>query len=345
MSPRNTWALYLALCLAIHAPAWADAKSWAECADIPEDAVRLRCYDSLAHTARTPPSTEVVVISPVVEPKTISVPGAQASALSKRWELEPESKQGIWSFRAHKPNYFLLGRYTDRVNRKPYDVFFTAIKDENLGLDATEAKFQLSFKLKAAEDLFGGNADLWLGYTQRNHWQVYNSNISAPFRETNYEPEVFLTFPVRHGFLGLTGRFVNLGLVHQSNGQGRLLSRSWNRAYAQFGFERGDNFSLLLKPWYRIKENYVVDDNPDITDYMGDFEMVANYRLGTHSFTALGRSNFGLDRGYMQLDWSFPVYQNLKGYIQLTTGYGESLIDYNHRQTTFGFGFMLTDWL
>lgn len=317
-----------------------------ECAAVAEEDARLRCFEALARSVRATRSADVVAITPAGDAGTSGKPdGRQVTPLSERWELEPASKKGVWSFRAHKPNYFLLGRYTDSVNMKPYDVYFNAVGDPGLGIDETESKFQMSFKLKAMEDLFGTGSDLWLGYTQQNHWQVYNGDISAPFRETNYEPEVFVTIPARYDFLGLTGRFVNLGFVHQSNGQSYVLSRSWNRVYAQFGFEYGDKFNLLIKPWHRIEEDAKDDDNPNITDYMGDFEVVASYKLGRHTLSALARSGFDFERGFLQLDWSFPLYQNLKGYVQATTGYGESLIDYDHDQNTIGVGVLLTDWM
>jgi phospholipase A1/A2 len=258
--------------------------------------------------------------------------------------VAPDDKRGVWSLRAHKPNYFLLGRYSDSVNQKPYDRYFSQINDPDKEISDTESKFQLSFKVKALENLFDKNVDFWFGYTQQNSWQVYNKDISSPFRETNYEPEVFVSIPTDYEVLGLKGRFVNVGLVHQSNGRSGELSRSWNRVYAQFGFEYKDNFSLLLKPWYRIPESEKDDDNEDITDYMGNFEAVATYRHGKHSLTALGRTSFKTGHGFLQLDYSYPLYDKLRGYVQFTTGYGETLIDYNHSQNTLGLGIMLTDW-
>lgn len=50
--------------------------------------------------------------------------------------------------------------------------------------------------------------------------------------------------PANLDVLGLRMRFLNLGLVHESNGQTPTLSRSWNRAYVQAEFERG-NFTLM----------------------------------------------------------------------------------------------------
>ena len=155
---------------------------------------------------------------------------------------------------------------------------------------------------------------------------------------------MFATIPARFEFLGLTGRMVNVGFVHQSNGQSDPRSRSWNRVYAQVGFERGP-FTLLVRPWLRLNEK-TDDDNPDIMDYVGRADALAAWSWGERTVSLLLRNSLRDDwRGYAQLDYSFPVIGNLKGYVQVSTGYGESLIDYNHRQTTVGLGVMVIDVL
>ena len=114
---------------------------------------------------------------------------------------------------------------------------------------------------------------------------------------------------------------------------------------ANFGFERG-RFSLLLKTWYRIPESAKDDDNPNIEKYLGYGEIWAYYFLKKHRFGLMLRNNFSFhtNRGALQAEWSFPIYEWVNGYVQYFVGYGESLLDYNHTVNRIGIGFIVADW-
>jgi phospholipase A1 len=184
---------------------------------------------------------------------------------------------------------------------------------------------------------------VWAGYTQQSQWQVYNDDVSRPFRETNYMPELLVSY--RPG-LELGGGFrwqlLNFGYNHQSNGRTDTISRSWDRIVATFGFER-ENLALLAKVWYPF--NYQ-EDNPDITDFYGYGSLTAIYKWRDHSFSLMGRGNISKGKGAAQLTWMSPRFLGpLRGYVQAFTGYGESLIDYNWNQSTIGIGIALNDAL
>lgn len=319
------------------------------CAEIAEDHVRLECYDTLSRRNSTGPTTEPLE-QLGAPPAPVATAGVRPTLLSERWELEPKTKQGTWLIRPYEPLFVLPVRYSDRPNHSPQSPSRPA--PFPVPLKNIEIEFQLSMKLKVAEDLFGSRADLWFAYTQQSQWQAYNStsanttlgklSTSNLFRETDYNPQMFVTFPTHYNLAGLAGRFINVGLWHQSNGSAGPASRSWNRFYAQFGFERGD-FVLYVRPWLRIPEPASDDDNHNITRYEGNLEVTGIYKWRQQEFSVLGR----LNRGHYALQgtWDFPIKGRLKGYVKATSGYGETLIDYNWRQNTIGVGVLLVDWL
>ena len=209
-----------------------------------------------------------------------------------------------------------------------------------------EVKFQFSFKLLMWDNMFRGNGDLFFAYTQCSWWQLYDQASSSPFRETNYEPEVFVKFDTDFNVFGLRNRLFVIGLNHESNGRGGVLSRSWNRIYVDFIAERG-NLVIGLKPWYRLPEDKEDDDNPNIEKYMGYGELFGAYRMKGHVFSFMLRNNLRRDenKGAVELGWSYPIAQNLRVYVQYFNGYGESLVDYNDYSNRIGAGVMLFDWI
>jgi len=271
--------------------------------------------------------------------------GDQPAVVSDRLEQDRKHVLQPFTLMAHKPNYFLAAAY----NSKGYTpgLFREQYRDPSVELDDTEAQFQISLKAPLWINLFD-RVDIYAAYTNRSFWQVYNSEMSSPFRETNHEPEVWAQFTPSWEIFGFSNLANSIGVVHQSNGQGGVLSRSWNRIYANFVFAKG-NFAFGIKPWIRFSEDASNDDNPDITDYMGHFEVRAGYEWNGNVFSVMSRNNLesGFDRGAFEFGWSFPLwkYPYLKGYIQYFRGYGESLIDYNHFVNRIGIGISLTDWL
>lgn len=284
---------------------------------------------------------------PMEDPLHSAIANAgKGSLLDSRWELASDSKLGIFNFRAYKPVYLLPAFWTNDVNEAPHSPNPNNTVPGPLPVDALEAKFQLSFKTKAWEDIFGDNGDLWLAYTQSSRWQVYSADTSRPFRETNYEPEVMLTFRNNYQIGGWTGRLAGIGINHQSNGRADPLSRSWNRVIGTIGLDR-ENWALTIRPWWRVPESAGDDNNSDIEDFVGRGDATLVYVHGGHQFSVMGRHSLrGGDRshGALQLDWGFPISNSLRGHVQVFDGYGESLIDYNHRATYIGLGISLLEW-
>ena len=275
-------------------------------------------------------------------------------AISKRIKGERETAYNPYVITPHRMNYILPVTVTDSINRQEYKESAPESKwAENI--EETEAKYQLSIKVPLSyDDIFTEGDEIYFGMTLQSWWQVYSEGISKPFRETNYRPEVYyITGLDWHPLEGNTG--LMFGFEHQSNGRSNAISRSWNRIYVDFLFEKGD-FAFSFKPYYRLEEDEKEllddgsydpdgDDNPDINDYMGYFDLGVAYQYNNLEFFAQGRANFATHKAGVEVGMTFPLWGKLKGYVQYYGGYGESLIDYDHKQNRLGIGIALTDIL
>lgn len=290
---------------------------------------------------QTPEQDKPLSIEPEV-PEPIAERARKANGiLEQRAQREHKTSGDPFVLTPHRPNYFLPITYTHNPNDRK-----TRQGVEDGDLQSVEFKFQVSMKFPVATGVLGDGSSLWFAYTQNSYWQAYNSDISAPFRDNNYEPEAFVVTKPDWSFFGNKLTYLNFGVNHQSNGQQEPLSRSWNRVFINFLFER-ENTVVSFKPWYRIPEASDDDDNPDIEDFMGHGELNIVHVVDDVAYDILLRNNldFSNNRGAVRLGVSFPLWGKVRGYAQYFEGYGQSLLDYNNYTRTLGLGFMLTNWL
>ncbi len=352
----------------------ADAQlTWQTCQRLANDKdARLACFDRWAQQ-QTLPAVAVPVAPPVLAstqppaPVDASVPATrvvtvtdegcrdrQYSTLSRFWELEAGTDCGTFGFRGYRPLDLSVSAATSKpgVPTSPAEGHTGSYID----YQANEMRIGLSVRTKIAQGLLTQNDpsrkdSLWFGYTQQSTWQVFNGDISRPFRTTDHEPELMYVYPVDINLPGgWRWRYAGLGLVHQSNGQSLPYSRSWNRYYLMAGMELADQFQLTGRIWKRIREGAESDDNPDIANYIGRAEITGRWNINPYNtVSATLRNNLRSDgRGSIRLEWlkalGDPARSNLRLHTQLFHGYGDTLADYNRKRTVLSIGLSLVDF-
>jgi len=293
-------------------------------------------------------------------------------AFSKIDAETPEVKSVVMKFlensfgmRPYKINYFAPFTWSSNKYTREFSAYNESTLPEFMSRGAEynnniEAEYQLSFQKSLTYNLFGWNEYITMAYTQQVWWKVYDE--SAPFRETNYTPEVFMILPTSDYIdEEYKLRALKFGYRHQSNGEEGYASRSWNRLFLS-ALWQWDSLFLKVEGWYRIPEDKkseafyagtdpgaIGDDNPDINDYMGYGEIDLNYLYGKHQFNLLLRNNLDFDnnKGAVQLDYMAPFFNsdNTFWYLKLFNGYGESLIDYDQSTTKMSIGFAFSKGL
>ncbi len=275
----------------------------------------------------------------------LTVSLADAAAINRQQnKLIPQSgiikklidKDNTLFFYPYESNYIIY-TYTSNLNKAAIYAYNWANKARK-----AEIKFQLSLAFPLWQGIIGENSILAASYTQRSWWQAFNRSSSSPFRETSYSPQLFLGWSVDRLFAGWTLQDIEVGFSHESNGRPEPTSRSWNRIYGRLLAKKG-NWLTEITPWYRLPEDRNTDDNPDITKYMGYYRIRLGYQWKESVLSLQGNYNWSTGYGGVLLGWSYPVNEHIRFYSQLFSGYGESLIDYNHHQTRFGVGVMYND--
>ncbi len=219
---------------------------------------------------------------------------------------------------------------------EPIYMLFTHDFSKKPDRKADELHFEFSFERPIAYDALGLGEKISFAYAQNSWWQI--TQDSAPFRESNYRPELYVSAPVPFA------DELKIGAMHESNGKGGEESRSWNRLYAQSTWS-ADGFSITPRAWYAF---WLDRTNEDIADYMGYGDLRASYTFGKQRLSALWRNNLhfdGSNRGAIELNYSFPIFNSgFYGYLRYFNGYGESLADYKRSVNKIGIGLSFVEF-
>ncbi|HEX5697406.1 MAG TPA: phospholipase A, partial [Rhodoferax sp.] len=305
-----------------------------------------------------PQAVPPVVIT-MTAPEAHNCKNPRFMEMSRYWELEAGSDCGTLGIRGYKPiSLSWIG--ANNVNTQP-----SSPSPDHTALTSTpyinnEMRIQLSVRSKVAQGLLTqGEAfkrdSIWFGYSQQSYWQLLNGELSRPFRSTDHEPELIYIYPLDMP-LGpdWRWRYAGLSLNHQSNGQSLPLSRSWNRSILMAGFEKGNSLQLQARVWQRIPESAEDDDNPDIADLVGRAELAGFWHPDPKNTLGLTLRHSLREQanGSVRLEWLRTLTDDnpldgksgLRFHTQLFSGYGDSLLDYNHRRTVLSVGLSLVDW-
>lgn len=260
--------------------------------------------------------------------------GPTQSLTKERQRAQGALSTSAFSVLQHRDNYLLpIAINPDATGS------VSGLRGDPREIDEEEIKFQISLKTLLIDNLFGSEAQLYAAYTSQSYWQAYNGSNSYPFRETNHEPELFVDLPMDWTFVNWQLNLLRLAFSHQSNGRSGTLSRGWDRVYTEWVLSRNSH-EIRFKPWLIVSDN----DNEDISDFMGHFQLSGAHELGKHFLQWHARHTLNSDNhGALQVDWSYPIAGrgNVRFYASYFDGYGESLIDYNRDVRRFGIGFKL----
>jgi phospholipase A1/A2 len=343
-----------------------DTSTGLACAQLDTDpSARLACFDRWAALQiqrqtqlRSPP--KLAAPSPPAAQLTVDCHNGPQTELSRFWELEAGSDCGRFNLRSYQPISLSLIA-SDSVNTAPYSPTPGHASASQPYL-TSEGRIQLSVRVKIAQGIFNGfntNASardsLWFAYSQQSNWQFFTSSLSRPFRSTDHEPELMYIAPAEAQLPGgWRLRYSGISLNHQSNGQSLPLSRSWNRIILLAGMEKDTRFHVKARYWYRIPETAIEDDNPEISDTVGRAEVAGAWKLDKDNSLGLTvrHSLRGQANGSYRLEWLKTLGDSgqsgrdsgLRFHLQLFSGYGDSLVDYNRQRTVLSVGLSLADW-
>jgi phospholipase A1/A2 len=223
------------------------------------------------------------------------------------------------------------------------------------GAEPFDGKFQFSFKYRFL-NTDGTLVRRWpwlsgvhLGFTQTSFWDL--AAESTPFEDTSFKPELFYLWEDLDiaPWWPQTRFGLKFGFQHESNGQSEAASRSINIAYIRpkvvFKLSHAFELSLAVQTWFYVGS---LSDNATIRRFRGWSSLSASLsKRDSMLLSSHVRGNPSTGKGSVQIDFSYLLnklfLRNLALYVyaQFFTGYGESLLDFDQRDTHFRVGFAI----
>ncbi|MFZ0488936.1 MAG: phospholipase A [Salegentibacter sp.] len=228
------------------------------------------------------------------------------------------------SFTIYKDNYFISGVPTHT----------------GISKHTADAKYQISFKQLLTRNTLPLDTYLFLTYTQKAFWNVYET--SSPFKEINFNPTIGLGKPIYNKNNRLTG-LAELKFEHESNGRDSIYSRSWNHITLAYTTALGQKTLLSLEAWYPFRYK---EDNPDLMEYLGYGQINLKYDLKPEQLLLDVSLRKGLNwtwKGAVRTRLFYKISKNTNQYLMLEwfAGYAESLISYQDYRSMIRVGYVI----
>ncbi|MEO2128184.1 MAG: phospholipase A [Christiangramia sp.] len=251
---------------------------------------------------------------------------ASLSAQNSMRENFKDSVRKLPYFSIHEDNYFITGvPLNQKINSGSADV-----------------KYQVSFKQIITRDQLPFDTYLFLTYTQKAFWNIYED--SFPFKDINFNPSLTLGKPIfdqRERLKGLAG----ISIEHESNGRDSIFSRSWNRLTVSYVTKLSTRTTAKFEFWAPFSYS---NENSKILEYngLGEINLEHGWKPDKLYFTLRLRKGLNLDaKGSIRSRFYYnPIKKNLSNqYIMLEwyVGQSEGLLNYTESKSMIRLGYVI----
>ena len=203
----------------------------------------------------------------------------------------------------------------------------------------SDVKFQISFQQRLTKSVLPGNTYLYLFYSQKAIWHVFENSL--PFHDLNFNPGVGLS-----KFIIMKNRLVGKAtvmIVHESNGRDGTASRSWNKISLAGEAYISPVLMAHAKYWIPLVDGQY---NRDILKYSGlyqaGFQAKSTDDKWVLDMTLVKRKGWNLNfNTIVQLGYRINHNSNQFIMLQYYNGYGESLLDYKQYHSRIRIGLLI----